>query len=478
MKNTKKLVAIFVALVMVVACVFALVACDSHKCESKCPDCGKCLNKDCEEKACKDKCEGHGPSEEIPTEEGKVTLYWKVVNTVELTDITSYFLCGTPNSWTEGNTDYEFKRIGSSDVYYVYMDPTTATGAEYKVLIGYNSKSPVSEADQGPFWANESYGKTWSAGGGNSTVPEFTGNTVDCGTIEFDGCLGDPVPVSNFDVKVSFVKGQLNANSLVYILGGFTGWDHNMPNDTKIKAVKDTDTDNSSELDVYKIHVDAMYANEKAPYVVVVFVNGIDSITPVDGEGNTVEAEKATVWNYLETPNSGAIKICASNNQNATIAVTNMYEGNYMDIANTISTGSKARGLDLTKKVENKKDDQGLGYYNLDIITVLPPVQVTFKVEFTEALASDLIVYLAGENMEGLAWGDTTLKFTADAERKVFTLEVTAPLGVTINCKVVVCGTSWSWDHAYGNAEGGNLSIMIDSEGDIDLFESALTYAA
>ena len=33
----------------------------AHECESKCPTCGKCLDKDCTEAACADKCEGHEP---------------------------------------------------------------------------------------------------------------------------------------------------------------------------------------------------------------------------------------------------------------------------------------------------------------------------------------------------------------------------------------------------------------------------------
>ena len=31
----------------------------AHECESVCPDCGKCTNADCQEEACEEKCEGH-----------------------------------------------------------------------------------------------------------------------------------------------------------------------------------------------------------------------------------------------------------------------------------------------------------------------------------------------------------------------------------------------------------------------------------
>lgn len=488
MKNTKKLVAILVAVLMVVACVFVLVACQKHECESKCPECGKCTNKDCTEEACKDKCQGHVDTSKLPTEEGKVTLFWNVVNSVELTEIASYFLIGGPNSWEQGNTDYELQRLGTSSTYYVLMETAKATGAEYKVVIGYNSKSPVEPSAQGPFWANEGYGsKTWAAGGANSAVPEFTGSTVDCGTIEFDGCLGDPVPVTNFDVKVSFVKGQLDTSkAVVYIMGHFSSW-ANTPNDAKIKAVLDTSSENAANLDVYKIHVDQMYAKEDAEYLVLVFPEGLgEEITKAEG---TVE-----VWDYFNREGSGAIKIgVGAKADNAKIEVTDLYTNDYMEIANTISQGSTARGLDLTKKVENTKEvpkeggEEGetdtvpAGNYSLNMNTILPAVNVTLKVEFTGAIPADMNVYLAGTGFDGMDWNDSTLKFTASADRKTFTLELTEiPIGTVLECKIVVFGTTgdfWDVNFGVGGEPGaGNMFVTIEGAGEISLFEAALTY--
>ena len=446
----KKLLAILLALVLCFALV-AAVACD--------PD-----NKDPKPEP--------GPSGDIPTEEGKVTLYWKVINSVELTDIASYFLIGGPNSWTTGNTDYELKQLGETDTYYVFMDADLATGAEYKVVIGYNSKSPVDVAQQGPFWSNEGYGsKTWAPGGANSVVPEFTGNTVDCGTIEFDGCLGDPVPVTNFDVKVSIMKGQLDTEKAeVYIMGHFSGW-ANMPNDSKIKAVLDDSEDNNTKLvDVYKIHVDEMFAKDNAEYLVLIFPNGIgDKITNDDGSD-------ADIWAYFNRADSGAIKVC-DNGNNAQIKVSDLYSDDYMTIANTTCEGEDAKGLNLELKVENLNDDkEGLGNYNLDINAGVPEVEVTLTVTFSSAVDEDLFVYIAGEGLEDLAWGDSTLKLTAtDETRTTFSVTVTARVGTTINFKIVICGTTWSWDVQYGDGEG-NASVTIDEEGELALFEDTLTY--
>ena len=60
MKN-KKFLLIAILLVVALVCTLALAACndEQHECESKCPTCGKCTNKNCTEEACKDKCPGH-----------------------------------------------------------------------------------------------------------------------------------------------------------------------------------------------------------------------------------------------------------------------------------------------------------------------------------------------------------------------------------------------------------------------------------
>lgn len=62
MKNIKKLLVLAVVLVLVLTSVLALAACEeTHKCKHVCPveGCGKCLDKDCKDPACADKCPGH-----------------------------------------------------------------------------------------------------------------------------------------------------------------------------------------------------------------------------------------------------------------------------------------------------------------------------------------------------------------------------------------------------------------------------------
>ena len=51
------------SLVLVLVMLVGMTSCElfgsTHKCESVCPTCGKCLDKECTEKACADKCPGH-----------------------------------------------------------------------------------------------------------------------------------------------------------------------------------------------------------------------------------------------------------------------------------------------------------------------------------------------------------------------------------------------------------------------------------
>lgn len=452
----KALLAILLALVLCLGCVFAVACEDPNN-----PD------------------DHNGDTGDIPTEDGKVTLYWTVTHDTGLTNITSYFLCGTPNNWTEGDLTYEFKRVGETNTWYVFMDPTLAAGAEYKVLIGYNGDSPVDVANQGPFWANESYGKTWAAGGANSTVPEFaaTDKTVNCGEIVFEGCMGEPVPVKNFDVKVSF-NSKLGDNAVVFIMGHFSSWNSKI--DGPARAVRDEAA--SGTLDVWKVHVESMFAKEEAEYLVVVFPNGL---------GETIE--DGDIWAYYNAKLGEAIKVCDAG-QNAKVAVTGLYENDYLDIANTISAGSKAKGLDLSLAVMGKDEEGNDNGLILDINADVAEVEVVFTLTLTEALPEGKFVYLVGA-MNAESWSGELM--TASADGKTYTLTRTIKenaLG-SMEFKVVILdaekGEAGVWVYprivigldgavairtaeSDGVAEPGNAAVEA-AEGTVNLFGSAVT---
>ncbi len=59
----KRVLILMLALVLCLTLAFA--ACQQHKCQSVCPECGKCTNKDCTDPACADKCAGHTPQPHV-----------------------------------------------------------------------------------------------------------------------------------------------------------------------------------------------------------------------------------------------------------------------------------------------------------------------------------------------------------------------------------------------------------------------------
>ena len=74
----RKLFALVAAAVFGVMSVGAIAACDSktpapppHTCEHVCPepDCGKCLDADCDDPVCADKCQGHTTPTPPPPDE-------------------------------------------------------------------------------------------------------------------------------------------------------------------------------------------------------------------------------------------------------------------------------------------------------------------------------------------------------------------------------------------------------------------------
>ena len=71
-----KKITCFMLIVVLALSMFAIVACQQHTCQNVCPTCGKCLNEDCAESVCADKCQGHVPPhscQNVCSECGKCT---------------------------------------------------------------------------------------------------------------------------------------------------------------------------------------------------------------------------------------------------------------------------------------------------------------------------------------------------------------------------------------------------------------------
>ena len=72
--KAKRFVSIICALIVLIGCCSVLLACQpKHTCQNVCQDCGKCLNADCAEEACVDKCLGHHVCDSVCAKCGKCT---------------------------------------------------------------------------------------------------------------------------------------------------------------------------------------------------------------------------------------------------------------------------------------------------------------------------------------------------------------------------------------------------------------------
>ena len=72
--KAKRFVSIICTLIILIGCCSVLLACQpKHTCQNVCQDCGKCLNADCTEEACVDKCLGHHVCESACSKCGKCT---------------------------------------------------------------------------------------------------------------------------------------------------------------------------------------------------------------------------------------------------------------------------------------------------------------------------------------------------------------------------------------------------------------------
>ena len=90
--KSKKFLAIAILTIIALVSVFALVACEpeveEHVCKHPCPVCGKCLDNDCDDPVCADKCPGH----ELPDYDmsgvsfnGKTVIYNGEAQTLTIT---------------------------------------------------------------------------------------------------------------------------------------------------------------------------------------------------------------------------------------------------------------------------------------------------------------------------------------------------------------------------------------------------------
>ena len=488
MKNAKRILSVLIVLAVVVSCVFVLAACKKHECTSKCETCGKCTNKDCTEEACKEKCPGHESTPQapeagdIPTEDGKVTLYWTIKHTEGIdTSYSAYYFVGGVTGWKTGadSLAYELKQLGTSTTYYVlvpFENFGTSLGTsgtdEYKLVIGYNQASGQDSSKLGVNWGNEAYNVTKGDGeNGNVTgalANAESGKALFVGEWEFSGKLGAPVPVEDIDLRLNFAANNelFTDKTVVYIVGGFfDNWGTTVSTADK-KAVSEATRNTSITAIVsYSVHVDSIIAAESIDWSAVVFPTGLGDKKPVDAEGK--EIAEPSVWDYYGiVTNAIQIKL---NGGNCVVGISEGDGGSYVDLTGSSFKGAE-EGIDITK-AEGK------------VLELGTPVEVTFTVTFSAALPAGVKVFLCGSGIGDIAW-DGTNPMDASTDRKTFTLKMSAFIGQELEFKVVVgtenaAGpTGWPSGAEFGLDGGKNAKVKVEKAGALNLFEDALTYTA
>lgn len=485
MKNTKKLFAMLVVLAMVVTSVFVLVACTQHECTNKCEICGKCLDAECTEAACKDKCEGHEShtcqskceicgkctnatctedackgkceghqgSANVPVEAGKVTLYFK--SSVEIPAYGTIYLTGGYTGWATSATILEMKNVSGSDIWYVMIDKAALAATmsndqwnEYALTLGYNAASnlPVDENKVGINWSLKSDECAAYPYPSNASFEwDGSADTIDLGTHTWSTALDEPMELKETTLRVTFTE-VLGENASVLFMGGFNGW-------AADAAVATQSEDGYSWTLKFTNILCTSYEYK------ILVCKDTSLIDPASG---------SDVWSQtlVETSEPAYIEI---NSQGGNIMLS-LVEGDeyaYVDLAGTspeedfMGTHYDRVGIDLNTADGSKID-----------IFASTAATAVFTITFTSAIPEGVNVYLAG-GMEG--WTGTLMS-TEDG--LTYTLELQVAPG-EYEFKVVVIEGGFSWEGGVEICDGGsNAKVTVSASGTVALFASAQTYAA
>ena len=490
MKNMKKIVAVLVVMVMVLASVFALAACDKHECQSKCPECQKCTNKDCKEEACKDKCEGHGGSNaEVPVTAGKVTLYLTAVFAEALPTYATIYYAGGATGWaTTGNA---LTHLEGTDIWYIQLalDSTVGQYNEYKVGLGYNATAGVGEDKQG--MDAYAYVSAEAPSGLDNNKFEWDGTSqkVDLGTHHFNTQIPAPEKIKNVQLCVTFTE-SLGEHADVVIGGAFNGWNW----DTHATPVAGTDRKTWSITLSEIIIADYQYLILVCPDTTMISeetkedgvwgamfdsekIAGMIPDYQAEDEGAEGGEEDALpqvhayikIYNVLNTSAGGNLIYSASRRDN----------GNRVDL---FMDKGEVEPLDLlgdmvpvedTNWDAEKEENVPAGTYTL-MLDTSKPVDITFTVEFETALAAGYHVWLAGQMTD---WQDNAAEFTStDRIHWSVTIPMSATeLGKEKQFKVTITSSeTFAWANEQvgdGETEGGNAVVKLPAvAGEVALF--------
>lgn len=411
-----------------------------------------------------------GGDAEIPVEEGKITFYCAVEG-IDMPTYASPFLLGPyatdTDAWAPGK---EMKNLEGTNIWYVCLDVAPLSeehwGTQwnnYMVDLGYNASSGLPADKIGEAGKYLKSDETAAPGGMSNPTFEYDGgDTVNLGTQHFSVTIDQPDTIAQTTLRVSFTE-ELGANAQVVIAGGFNGW--------KWDSVATKSADDAS---VYDLVIKDVLCTDYT-YLIAVCLD----TTKITEETK----DAASVFDRLDAEgNCAYIKIfdssAANSDHNLEVSIVKGDNNAVRDLAGTQTAipeyDVERVSLDITKPVFNEESKT----WEVDIASY---EEITLKIEFTEALAADLNVYVQGNLLTG--WG-TALKFES-TDRKVWTCTAkvaSASIGQEEEFKVVVIAGDFAWE---GGAEFGvpgddgsvgNAHIVLKS-GENALFASAQTYS-
>ena len=430
------------ALVLALVMVFALTACEQHECESKCEVCGKCMDAECTEKVCAEKCEGHQDSPDVPTEEGKFT--WFLTLSEESLEIPSYvsiFVTGGATNWATGVDAIELRPLEGTNVWYAISDydpedtpaEIEAQKLEYGAVLGYNATSGLGASAQGLQWV-DSYKSNECLAFAYPTNAAFTvdGNKINLGTHTFATVPGAPTQLEKVTFTVELAEA-LPEGWEVLMPGSHTGWNNKYGDHLKMTPSEDRKT--------WSLTVSNLTAGE---YVYKILAAKV---------GSQTEGEDIGCWSNLTV---GATEA------NESIELTGMDNNNVVALRG--EPASFPESLFTAAKLD----------------------QVTFKVELTEALPEGWVVVMPGSHV---GWNNTHgehLTMTTDAERKVWKLTVEGLDEGTYEYKILAAkadatGDLACWSNRTEGMGDANEKVSItyaDNNGEVALRAEPATFPA
>ncbi len=328
----KKTLALLLALVLCFSAV-ALIAC--NKCDHNFVDgvCTKCGDKDPNYKP-----NGGDDNVDVPTVEGKVTLYFTLADeSVTIPEYASFYFTGGQTAFATGLEAIEFTRLNESKVYYVQIeyDATKTQADEYAIVLGYNAASGLPADKQGLKWVDDYKSDECAAVAypGNAKFTVAAGaNKASLGKHTFSTEVAKPERI-NTTLAITFLPA-LPETAEVYFIGSFNEWE--TKDLTKSKATADANRETYS-LAVSDVLCSTHY------YKVLVFLNGTANVVkPLDGKG-----EEMDIWNW-QRPDAAAPETTADGDDATTTPAEKKYLA-YIEI----SAGDDNLPVDIAKRHKN-----------------------------------------------------------------------------------------------------------------------------